>query len=83
MFDGPLPASPENSGEPFWIIAILPSAASLDIPFNTNSCCPSEIFGSPAPNLPFSPSLASFSTAFCSLFQSIPKGGLDMQYLKV
>ena len=36
--EGPLPASPLNRGEPFWIMAILPLFASLARPFSTKSC---------------------------------------------
>ena len=38
MLLGPLPASPLNRGEPFWIMAILPLFASLARPFSTKSC---------------------------------------------
>ena len=60
--EGPLPASPENNEEPFCIIAIFPSGASLESPFNTNNCCPSLILGSPDANLPCSPLATSSST---------------------
>ena len=73
--EDPDPASPVNSDEPFWMIAILPVFLSFFTPFNMKSICPSEIAGRPGPNLPSNPFFASASTSAFSLFQSMPNGG--------
>ena len=76
--DSPLPAAPVNREDPLWIIAILPSSFNFLSPFKSNNIWPSDILGSPIPNLPLSPSLCSSSTDFFSTFHSIPNGGLEI-----
>ncbi len=85
--DSPEPASPVNNGEPLKIIAIrLPfsSCFILDIKCCRNKREPSDILGSPAPNLPLYPSFSYSSRInFSAFFHSTPKGGLVSMYLKV
>ena len=77
--DWPEPASPVNREEPFWMMAMRPSGFSLDRPLSRNSICPSLLLGRPGPKRPAEPFLCSASTAVASRFQSIPKGGLEIQ----
>ena len=77
--DGPLPASPVNSGEPLWIIAIRePCGFIFLMAFSKNSICPSAVDGKPGPNRPSKPNLASFLTITSSFFHSRPNGGLEI-----